>query len=163
MTLAYIGLGSNLGPRKAKIQEALEALRGASGLSLLRHSPIYETAPVGGPPQGDYLNAVAEVRVEVPARELLTLLLEVEARLGRVRMERWGSRAIDLDLLLYGTEVRVETDLVIPHPRLREREFVLRPLADLAREMPIPPDGRRVGDLLEEISTLPGGERCPPR
>jgi 2-amino-4-hydroxy-6-hydroxymethyldihydropteridine diphosphokinase len=147
--IGYVGLGSNLGSREAHIEAALGEMARAEGIRVRRRSPLYETDPVGGPPQGKYLNGVAELEVEIPAEDLLAALLEIERRLGRERRVRWGPRVIDLDLLLYGEEVRRGPDLVLPHPRLREREFVLRPLADLRRDLPVPPDGVTVGDLLE--------------
>ncbi|MCZ6601562.1 MAG: 2-amino-4-hydroxy-6-hydroxymethyldihydropteridine diphosphokinase [Planctomycetota bacterium] len=152
--LAYVGLGSNLGPREHHIESALVELDRGQGIHLLRKSPLYETAPVGGPPQGKYLNGVAEIEAEIPAADLLSCLLAIEERLGRVRRERWGPRVIDLDLLLYGSEEFEEPQLILPHPRLREREFVLRPLADLDRDLPIPPDGEKVGDLLDAIQEV---------
>lgn len=152
-TLAYVGLGSNLGRRAEQIEAALAEISRARGVRLRRCSPLYETDPAGGPPQGKYLNGVAEVESDLPARELLSLLLEVERRLGRTRSERWGPRTIDLDLLLYGSEVLDEPGLALPHPRMRERDFVLRPLADLDRDLTVPPDGRSVGELLDSIDT----------
>ena len=143
MTLAYVGLGSNLGDRLANLRQAVSLLGRAAGVRVLRTSRIYETAAVGGPPQGPFLNAVAEVDVVGgSARSLLNACLGVEARMGRVRDERWGPRLIDLDVLLFGDERIEEPDLVVPHPRMTERAFVLVPLGDLV------PDRapRQVGD-----------------
>jgi 2-amino-4-hydroxy-6-hydroxymethyldihydropteridine diphosphokinase len=133
VTLAVVGLGSNLGDREALIRQAAELI-GAS-----RISTIIETEPWGDPDQPRYLNAVAEVETHLSARSLLVHLLDVERRLGRERVGRkWGPRTIDLDLLLYGDERIDEPGLVVPHPRLHERAFVLEPLAELdpAREIP---------------------------
>jgi 2-amino-4-hydroxy-6-hydroxymethyldihydropteridine diphosphokinase len=133
MTLAVVGLGSNLGDREALIREAADLI-GAT-----RMSTIIETEPWGDLDQPRYLNAVAEVETGLPARSLLVHLLDVERRLGRERVGRkWGPRTIDLDLLLYGDERFDEPGLVVPHPRLHERAFVLEPLAELdpSREIP---------------------------
>jgi 2-amino-4-hydroxy-6-hydroxymethyldihydropteridine diphosphokinase len=140
---AYIGLGSNLGDRRAMIAGALEALRPR------RVSAIVETDPVGRTDQPRFLNAVAEIETELPPAELLGRLLEVEAGLGRVRRERWGPRTIDLDLLLYGDERVQEEALSVPHPELHRRRFVLEGLAELCPDRPVPGLGRTVRELLE--------------
>jgi 2-amino-4-hydroxy-6-hydroxymethyldihydropteridine diphosphokinase len=146
MPRIFVGLGSNLGDRERNIREAVERLRkiGAVRLSTLR-----DTDPVGVADQPNFLNAVAELSSELPARELLDRLLEIERELGRDRAKegRWGPRTIDLDLLLYGDEVIDEPGLTLPHPRLAERRFVLEPLHELAPELVLP-DGRRIKDLL---------------
>lgn len=128
-----IGLGSNLGDREANIARAVTALR-APDVHVLRRSPLYESPPAGGPPQGDYLNAAVLLVTSLSARELFERCLIVESSLGRVRPDatRWGPRTIDLDLLWIEGEAIVEPDLEVPHPRLHERVFALRPLIDLA-------------------------------
>jgi 2-amino-4-hydroxy-6-hydroxymethyldihydropteridine diphosphokinase len=128
-----IGLGSNLGDREANIEAAIAALR-APDLHVLRRAALYETPPAGGPPQGDYLNSAVLIVTSIPAHDLLDRCLAVERSLGRVRpdAERWGPRTIDLDLLWIEGEAIVEPDLEVPHPRLQERVFALRPLLDLA-------------------------------
>ncbi len=153
---AYLGLGSNLGDRAGFLLKALSEVSRLPKTHLLRISPIYETEPLG-PPQPPYLNLVAEVETGLPPRGLLEALLEVEARLGRVRRERWGPRTIDLDLLLYGDLVLEEEDLVLPHPRLHERAFVLVPLLDLLPEGRHPRLGQSFAKLLEALD--PGGVR----
>ncbi len=136
MTLAYIGLGSNLGERESLIRRAAE-LVGARRLSELR-----ETEPWGYERQPRFLNAVAELDTALAPRRLLDHLLDLERRLGRERAgPRWGPRTIDLDLLLYGDETIDEPGLVVPHPRLLERRFALEPLADLVPWLRIPGDG----------------------
>ena len=136
MTLAYVGLGSNLGDREAAIRRAAELI------GAVRLSPIVETDPWGYEPQPRFMNSVAEVETPLPARALLDHLLDVERRLGRERVgPRWGPRTIDLDLLLYGDEMISEPGLEVPHPRLHERLFVLEPLAALAPERKIPGNG----------------------
>lgn len=142
---AFVGLGSNLGDRLANLRRAVELLR-ERGVSVLRSSRVYETDPVGGPEQPDYLNAVVEVEVDGTARELLDACLAVEEEMGRVRDERWGPRTIDLDLLTFGEEEIEEPGLQVPHPRMHERAFVLAPLLELTAD-PRLPGGRRVEDL----------------
>jgi 2-amino-4-hydroxy-6-hydroxymethyldihydropteridine diphosphokinase len=154
-TTAYIALGSNLGDRRAYLERAAEAMRGTPGVTVERLSSLYETAPVGGPPgQGPYLNAVAELRSDLPAEALLRALLDVEQRLGRVRQERDGPRTIDLDLLLYGDLVCAGPELTVPHPRLHERLFVLRPLAEIAPGVVHPVLQRTALDLLADLQGL---------
>lgn len=136
MRVAYVGLGSNLGERESLIRQAAELI-GARRLS-----SIIETEPWGHERQPLFLNAVAEVETPLDARGLLDRLLEVERRLGRERVgPRWGPRTIDLDLLLFGDETIDEPGLVVPHPHLTERLFVLEPLAELAPLRRIPGSG----------------------
>ena len=131
---AFVGLGSNLGDRRAFLQAAVEGL--AQGGDLVAVSPLYETEPVGGPAgQGPYLNAVVELSTEDSPRRLLGRCRAIEEAAGRVRAEHWGPRTLDADLLyVEGCEVH-EPDLTVPHPRLWERRFVLAPLADLAPDL----------------------------
>jgi len=142
---AYIGLGSNLGDRRAMIAQALEELRPR------RVSTIVETEPWGVADQPRFLNAVAEIETDLGPAELLDRLLDVERGLGRVRKERWGPRTIDLDLLLYDDR-RVDSDaLSVPHPHLHERKFVLEGLAELCPDRTVPGLGRTVKQLLEQL------------
>jgi 2-amino-4-hydroxy-6-hydroxymethyldihydropteridine diphosphokinase len=136
MAIAYIALGANLGDRAATLRAAIERL-GALGV-VEAVSPFFDTAPVGYTEQPRFLNAAARLRTDLPPRDLLHELLEIEASLGRVRTIRWGPRVIDLDLLLYDDMVIDEPDLVVPHPRLHERRFVLEPLAALAPDLTHP-------------------------
>jgi 2-amino-4-hydroxy-6-hydroxymethyldihydropteridine diphosphokinase len=144
--IAYVGLGSNLGDREGNLTRALALLERVGSV---RPSSIRETDPIGVTEQPKFLNAVAEVETEVPARELLDRLLAIELELGRDRAAetRWGPRTIDLDLLLYGDETIDEPGLTVPHPRLAERRFVLEPLHELDPGL-ILPDGRAVRELL---------------
>lgn len=127
---AFIGLGANLGDTHASLRQATQELAGTPGIMLLRVSPLYRSAPVesSGP---DYLNAVAEVATTLGARALLGVLQGIEQTHGRERPYRNAPRTLDLDLLLYGDQHIDEPDLQVPHPRMHERAFVLRPLADL--------------------------------
>ena len=140
---AYIGLGSNLGDRRAMIAGALERLRPR------RVSAVVETEPWGVVDQPRFLNAVAEIETELAPPALLDRLLEIERELGRVRKQKWGPRTIDLDLLLYGDRRIVSPVLTVPHPRLHERKFVLEGLAELCPEAAVPGLGRTVRQLLE--------------
>jgi 2-amino-4-hydroxy-6-hydroxymethyldihydropteridine diphosphokinase len=147
MTIAYVGLGSNLGDRERLIREAAQLI------GAVRLSTLIETEPWGYGDQPLFLNAVAELETLLTARQLLDHLLDVERRLGRERVgPRWGPRTIDLDLLLYGDETIDEPALVVPHPRLKGRDFVLRPLAELVPTLKIPGDGT-VRDALAGLSS----------
>ena len=127
---ALIALGSNLGDRWAHLRLGLQHLP-----DVVAVSPVYETQPVGGPPQGAYLNMVVELRTRYSPRELLVVARAAEAAAGRVRAERWGPRTLDVDILLVGDEEVNAPDLTVPHPRMWERGFVLVPLNDLAPEL----------------------------
>ena len=127
---AFLGLGSNLGDRLGHLRRAVAAIP-----DVVAVSPVYETEPVGGPPQGPYLNLVVELRTTLHARRLLQECHRLEAAAGRRRTVRFGPRTLDVDVLLVGAERVDEPDLVVPHPRLWERRFVLAPLADLAPEL----------------------------
>jgi len=134
--VAYIGLGANLGDRQADIRRACDLLRQTDGILSLKLSSLHETEPVGGPPgQGPYLNAAARVETDLDASALLAVLLDIEARLGRQRSEKWGPRTIDLDLLLFDDQVIDMPGLTVPHPRMHERRFVLEPLAEIAADV----------------------------
>ena len=149
MTLAYVGLGSNLGDREGLIRRAAELI-GAQRLSAL-----LETDPWGYENQPKFLNAVAEIDTPLRARQLLDHLVDVERRLGRERIgPRWGPRTIDLDLLLFGDETIDEPGLIVPHPRLIEREFALRPLSELVPALKIPGNGT-VQEALAELQSPP--------
>jgi 2-amino-4-hydroxy-6-hydroxymethyldihydropteridine diphosphokinase len=149
-----VGLGSNLNDRTAAMARAFEELGKSEGLYLLKRSPIYETPPSGGPPQGDFLNAAALIVSALPARALMDRLLAIEQALGRVRGERNGPRVIDLDLLWIEGEVIEEPALVVPHPRLTERAFALRPLLDVAPDAGHPTTGVRFAEMSEASAAL---------
>jgi 2-amino-4-hydroxy-6-hydroxymethyldihydropteridine diphosphokinase len=153
VTRAYLGLGSNLGDRLENLRRAVSLL-GQRGVRVLRSSRVYETDPVGGPPQPDYLNAVVEVEARGTATDLLRLGLEVEEAMGRKRDERWGPRVIDVDVLTFGDQTIDEPGLRVPHPRMHERAFVLIPLLELDPDPPLPA-GRHVGDVrIEALGRL---------
>jgi 2-amino-4-hydroxy-6-hydroxymethyldihydropteridine diphosphokinase len=141
LTLAYVGIGANLGPREETLHRAVEVLARAEGVEVVGVSDLRETDPVGVVDQPPFLNGAVAIETTLPACALLDLLLEIERSLGRVRGERWGPRIVDLDLLVYGDEVVDEPGLRVPHPRLHERRFALEPLADLKPELEIPGRG----------------------
>jgi 2-amino-4-hydroxy-6-hydroxymethyldihydropteridine diphosphokinase len=135
MTRAFLGLGSNLGDRRDHLRGAVKALP-----DVIAVSPLYETAPVGGPGgQGPYLNLVVQLDTELSARQLLDECRAREHAAGRVRTERWGPRTLDVDVLWVDGETVDDADLTVPHPRMFERAFVLMPLRDLAPDL-VPPD-----------------------
>lgn len=150
MTRAFLGLGSNLGDRRAYLRDAVAALP-----DVVAVSPVYETAPVGGPDdQGPYLNVVVELDTQLSARELLDVCREREQAAQRVRVVRWGPRTLDVDVLWIDGVTVAEPDLIVPHPRMFERAFVLMPLRDLAPELvpagwrdPPEAEVRRIGAL----------------
>jgi 2-amino-4-hydroxy-6-hydroxymethyldihydropteridine diphosphokinase len=149
-TIAAIGLGSNLGDRQAHLTFASQRL--ALLLRNLRVSSFYETEPVGVPGvQPPFLNAAAVGEALVDARELLTALLEIERECGRTRPFHGAARTLDLDLLLYGDEVRREPGLTLPHPRFRARRFVLEPLAEIAPSLRDPLTSSTIAELLRRL------------
>jgi len=146
-TKAFIGLGANLGDPEAQVRRAFAALTELPGTRLLAASSLYRSAPVGYTVQPDFVNAVAQIETRLGAEALLRELLATEARFGRVREFPNAPRTLDLDLLLYGDRVIAEPGLVVPHPRMHERAFVLAPLAEIAPDTVIPGKGR-AGALL---------------
>jgi len=151
---AVIALGANLGERDKTLREALARLDAEPAIEIERVSSFIETEPVGGPPgQGKYINAAAIVRTSHSPRELLTLLLDIEHELGRVRIkdQRNAPRTMDLDLLLYDQQILHEAGLDIPHPRLHERHFVLLPLNEIAPEWMHPVFGKSIRELLTTL------------
>lgn len=152
MARVFIGIGANKGDRLRTISRAVSRLGDVPEWALVQIATIVETEPVGGPPQGPYLNTVAEISTTQSPRELLTRLKQIERELGRTPAPtRWGPRVIDLDLLLYDERVIQEPDLVIPHPRMHERAFVLEPLAQLAPDVIHPVLQRPIAALREQV------------
>ena len=141
MADAFVGIGSNLGDREAQLRKALELLADEPGIEVVAVSQLRETEPVGPVEQGPFLNGAVRIATNLAPRELLDRLLAIEKRLGRVRGERFGPRTIDLDLLVYGSEIVDEPGLTLPHPRLHERRFALEPLAELDPGLVIPGSG----------------------
>ena len=135
---AVLALGSNLGERRDILQGGVDAIAGIEGVRLTGVSPVYETVPVGGPPQPDYLNAVVLAGVAIPSRDLLDRLHEVEAAFDRVRVVRWGPRTLDIDIITVAGERSDDPDLTLPHPRAHERAFVLAPWHDADPDAVLP-------------------------
>ena len=129
--LCYIGIGSNLGNREKYIEDAIKKLKNIESVEVKRISSIHETEPVGGPKQGKYLNGAIEIETALKPRELLLKLRDIENQLGRKWTIKNATRTIDLDILLYGGSNVDEPDLKIPHPNMREREFVMKPLKEI--------------------------------
>jgi 2-amino-4-hydroxy-6-hydroxymethyldihydropteridine diphosphokinase len=150
--VAYIGLGSNLGDKMSALSGAVDSLAGSDGVDVDGLSPVYRTEPVGYIAQDDFVNMVVRITTSLAPDELLKTCLAIEDRLGRERSQHKGPRTIDLDILLYGTEVIETESLTVPHKCIREREFVLRPLFDLDPDIELPPDSARVRDLLEAVA-----------
>jgi len=156
MSLCLIGLGSNLGDRSRLIDEALAELKRLPDFDIVKQSRYYQTQPAGGPStQPEFLNAAAVLQTTLPPQTLLAELQKIETGLGRLRIEHWGPRTIDLDLLLYDNLARTEPDLVIPHPRLAWRRFVLEPAAEVAPEMIHPGTGWTVARHLNHLNQTP--------
>ncbi|MFQ4139546.1 2-amino-4-hydroxy-6-hydroxymethyldihydropteridine diphosphokinase [Nodosilinea sp. PGN35] len=145
-----IALGSNLGDSRKTLQQALVSLSHCPSIDVVAQSSLYQTVAVG-PPQPDVLNACALLNTTLSAHDLLNQLLNIEQHFGRVRRERWGPRTLDLDLLFYGQAIIAETTLHIPHPRLRERAFVLVPLAEIAPNWHDPLSGQSVQSLCQAV------------
>ena len=147
----YIALGSNVGDRAAALARAVDEMNRA-GLRVLRESSWYETEPVGGPPQGWFLNAVVEVETDCPPERVLCALQEIEQAMGRQRSVACGPRTLDLDILLDGDQVIRAGQLELPHPRLAQRRFVLIPLSELAPRLVHPVLRKTIGELLAQTS-----------
>jgi 2-amino-4-hydroxy-6-hydroxymethyldihydropteridine diphosphokinase len=155
MTRAHVALGSNLGDRMATLDAAVRALDADERTHVMAVSRVYESEPVGGPEQDPYLNAVAVLETDRDPHSLLDLLLLTEDRLGRVRAERWGPRTADLDLILYDGPPVSSPDLTVPHPRARERAFVLVPLMEVDPYASFP-DGETAAEALVRLGPVRG-------
>ncbi|QJD71588.1 2-amino-4-hydroxy-6-hydroxymethyldihydropteridine diphosphokinase [Marinobacterium sp. LSUCC0821] len=147
MAICYIGLGSNLEDPRQQVSDALKELQEISNTELLSHSLLYRSDPVGPPGQPDYINAVAKINTSLEPEELLDALQAIEQAHQRVRIEHWGPRTLDLDLLLYAND-EIDTErLKVPHPFMTERSFVLYPLAEIEPNLVLP-KGDHLSDIL---------------
>lgn len=146
---AYVALGTNLGDLKENLDGALQRLR-EKGLQITKVSSYIDTDPYGVTDQPRFLNAVCEVQTEFLPQQLLKILLDTELEMGRVRLRRWGERIIDLDLIFYGDEIINEPNLVVPHPDMQNRDFVLRPLAEIAPQKQHPLLHKTMAKLWQE-------------
>jgi 2-amino-4-hydroxy-6-hydroxymethyldihydropteridine diphosphokinase len=150
-SIAYLSLGANLGDRRENLRRAVHllAVHPACRIDQRRGvASLYASRPAGSDErQPDYFNSAVRVETTLPPRLMLTVMMSLEAGLGRVRRERWGPRTIDIDLLLYDHQVIEDIDLIVPHPRMEERRFVLEPLTEIAADVVHPVIGTRIGDL----------------
>jgi 2-amino-4-hydroxy-6-hydroxymethyldihydropteridine diphosphokinase len=152
MARVFVGIGSNQGDRLQRISDAARALGATAGVQVVQMAPIIETEPMGGPPQGPYLNTAVELSTALTPQQLLATLQAIERRLGRApSAQRWAPRPIDLDLLLYDDRVVNDPQLTIPHPRMHERRFVLEPLAQLAPQLSHPILHQTIEELLSRV------------
>jgi 2-amino-4-hydroxy-6-hydroxymethyldihydropteridine diphosphokinase len=150
MTAAYLGIGSNVGDRRRFCRRAVDELEAADGIGLEALSSLYETSPIGGPPQRSFVNMVVRVATGLEPQSLLDTCKAIERRLGRQPSDiKWGPRVVDIDILTYGEEKIVEAGLEIPHPRLTQRRFVLVPLLEIDPQA-VDPWGTRYSDWLDE-------------
>ena len=150
----YLGLGSNLGNRQKNLDMALDLL--SQRLRVKKVSSVYDTEPVGNPDQPRFLNMVCQVYTNLAPTELLALAKAIESKMGRVPRGRNAPRTIDIDILLYGDQVIETPELVIPHPRLTERAFVLIPLAEIAPDTVHPTSGKTVNQMFKELGAVQG-------
>ena len=149
--ICFIGIGSNLDNPAERCLEAVRRLSSVSGIKVLRRSSLYRTEPVGFTEQDWFVNTVVEMRTALTPRELLNALQMVEDCMGRVRGTKWGPRVIDLDILLYGQDVIHDDDLIVPHPLLHKRRFVLEPLCEVASYAIHPAFGVSVRGLMDRL------------
>jgi 2-amino-4-hydroxy-6-hydroxymethyldihydropteridine diphosphokinase len=157
---AYLALGSNLGDRIGYLQKAIRALHAHEQIQVLALSPVYETQAVGYVDQPDFLNLVVRLKTSLPPRSLLHVCMRIEKENGRTRDIQWGPRTLDLDILLYGSEMIDEPELIIPHPRMCERAFVMVPLCDLVPTLVHPVCGKTVRELLQDVPGKEGVFPC---
>ena len=157
--IAYLGIGSNLGDPIENCRTALREISSLKNVQVLRRSSLYRTEPVGETPQDSFVNGVVEIRTTFTAPQLIKSLQWVEQAMGRERNERWGPRTIDIDILLYGQEIIKTQSLVVPHPEMHKRRFVLAPLNEIAPYVIHPLYGVSMKGLLDRLEDDHGVER----
>ncbi|SMN15693.1 2-amino-4-hydroxy-6-hydroxymethyldihydropteridinepyrophosphokinase [uncultured Candidatus Thioglobus sp.] len=148
--LAYIGLGSNLNHPKQQIKDAVMALHTTKDVEVVNLSSLYQSPPVDGSKQPDYINAIVQVNTHLTPLELLYVCQDIEVKQHRVREKKWGARTIDLDIIIYGVQVVASKQLIIPHPQMMNRAFVLIPLAELEDDLKVPVLGP-IQNLIDEL------------
>jgi 2-amino-4-hydroxy-6-hydroxymethyldihydropteridine diphosphokinase len=154
MNSAYLGLGSNLGNRMAFLRSGRDSLVDRFDIALIRAAGVYETEAVGGPPENPlFLNTVLQIETSLEPHQLLAACLSIEDEFGRTRPARWAPRTLDIDILFYADRVICEEDLIIPHPRLQERSFVLAPLREIAPDLRHP----LLDQTINELATASAG------
>ena len=158
--IAFVGIGSNLRDPTAQCREAFRRLDTIPGIRVLRRSSLYRTAPVGPEDQPWFINAVAEIRTDLSPRKLFEALKGIERKMGRSDGPHWGPRVVDLDLLLYGQQVVAEEGLIIPHPEMHRRRFVLEPLCEIASYVIHPGFGISIHGLLDRMTDQGLVEHC---
>lgn len=151
MSIAYIGLGSNLGNRETNLMDSIERLNKASKVRITKSSSFYETIPVGGPPQPNFLNGALKIETSLLPRILLIKLQSIENSLGRNRIVKWGPRTIDMDILLFEDSIIDDHNLKIPHPLMHTRKFVLDPLAEIAPDLKHPIFNKTIIELKNDL------------
>jgi len=156
---AFIGLGSNSGNKFYNLQNAINEIKEINRIKINKISSLYITEPWGNTNQDEFLNQVMEIKTDLPARELLYKLQEIEIKMGRQRKEKWGPRVIDLDVLLYGNEVIDFPELKVPHPYMRERLFVLVPLQEIDSKIIFPDDGTKIEEVLIRVLAREGNKK----
>lgn len=151
MAISFLSLGSNLGDRLDHLSKAITALANQPKIKVLKVSSVYQTKPVGGPEQEDYLNAVVKIQTELSALELLDVTQSIENNEGRIREVRWGPRTLDIDVLTYDDLISADEKLTLPHPRISERAFVLVPFFEIDPQATISGLGK-IADLYNQIA-----------
>lgn len=154
MKTAYLGLGSNVGERLEQLESAIKIFDNVEGVQVSQISSVYETEPVGYVDQPNFLNLCVEVKTELTPQQLLQQCFYTEQQLHRVRDIRWGPRTLDVDILLYEDEIIEEENLIVPHPRMRERAFVLTPLSDIAADVVEPRTQLSISELVIPDDTV---------
>ncbi len=157
--IAYLSLGSNMGDKITNIENAIKAIGAVEGIRITSISSSYETEPWGKKDQDNFMNVVVEIASELSPLELLENLQKIEIKMGRQRLEKWGPRNIDIDILLFGDEVLGSQKLTVPHPYMRERLFVLIPLAEVNSEIKFPDDGMDIKEVLIRAIAREGNQK----